>query len=104
MRSELDETSARNEATETDPDPGMTQSISEHQETPKEDAAVMPVGGPKKRCGIRNLAAESRQKLKERTQGYCGPMRKFAAACKKVSRRAQVAWRKRKLFRKIGTL
>jgi hypothetical protein len=26
------------------PDPGMMQSIEEHQEIPKEDAAVMPVG------------------------------------------------------------
>jgi hypothetical protein len=33
---ELDETTACNGATETDPDPGMMQFIEEHQEIPKE--------------------------------------------------------------------
>jgi hypothetical protein len=33
----------------TEPDPGMMQSIEEHQETPKGEAAVMPVRGLKKR-------------------------------------------------------
>jgi hypothetical protein len=56
--SELDETTACNGATETEPDPGMTQSIGEHQETPKEDAAVMPVGELRRRLRIYNLAAE----------------------------------------------
>jgi hypothetical protein len=66
IRSELDETTACNEATETGPDPGMMQAIEEHQEIAKEDAAVMPVGGPRKRGTVCNLAAERRQK-KERT-------------------------------------
>jgi hypothetical protein len=43
VRSDLDETTACNEATETEPDPGMTQSTEEHQETTKGEAAVMPV-------------------------------------------------------------
>jgi hypothetical protein len=42
----------------------MMQSIEEHQEIPKGDAAVMPVGGPRKRRRVRNLAAERRQKLR----------------------------------------
>jgi hypothetical protein len=37
-------TMAHREATETEADPGMMQSIEEHQEIPKEEAAVMPVG------------------------------------------------------------
>jgi hypothetical protein len=63
----------------------------------------MPVRGPRKRRRIRNLAAERRQKRKERTRGNSGSRRNLAAACRKVSRRAKVAWRKRKLVRRIGT-
>jgi hypothetical protein len=104
IRSELDETTACNEATETEPDPRMMQSTEEHQEIPKEDAAVMPVGKPRKRSRVCNLAAERRRKRKERTRGNRGPRRKSAAACRKVSRRAKVTWRKRNLFRNVRTL
>jgi hypothetical protein len=101
--SELDEMTACNEAPETEPDPGMMQPVAEHQENPKGEAAVMPTREPRKRRRIRNLAAESRQKMKERTQGYCGSRRKLAAASRKVSSRATVARRKRNLLRRIGT-
>jgi hypothetical protein len=60
--SELDETTACREATETEPDPGVMQYIEEHQEIPKGEAAVMPVGEPRKRRRVCNLAAERRQK------------------------------------------
>jgi hypothetical protein len=40
----------------TMPDPGMMQSIGEHQEVPKEEAAVMLVGGLRKQRRDRNLA------------------------------------------------
>jgi hypothetical protein len=82
----------------------MMQSIEEHQEIPKEDAAVMPVGGPRKGRRSCNLAAERCQKMSERTQGNSGSRRKSAAACRKVSRRAKLEWRKRNLIRKIRTL
>jgi hypothetical protein len=104
IRSELDETTACNEAIETEPNPGMMQSIEEHQEIPKEDAAVMPVGELRKRHRFCNLASECRQKMRERTRGNSGSRRKLAAACRKVSRHAKVAWRKRNLIRKIRTL
>jgi hypothetical protein len=77
------------------------QSVGEHQEVPKDEAAVMPVGGLRKRRRDRNLAAERRQKPKELTRGDCRSRRKLAAACRKMSRRAAVAWRKRNIFRKI---
>jgi hypothetical protein len=80
----------------------MMQSIEEHKGNPKGEAAVMPVGEPRKRHRVQNLAAERRQKMKERTRGKSGSRRKFAAACRKVSHRAKMAWRKRKLVR-IGT-
>jgi hypothetical protein len=93
-----------NEATETEPKPGMMQSIEEHQEIPKEDAAVMPVRGPRKLHRVCNLATECCQKMRERTRGNSGSRRKSAAACRKVSRNAKVAWGKRNLIRKIQTL
>jgi hypothetical protein len=49
FRSELDETTACHGATKTEPDPGMMQPIEEHQEVPKGEASVMPVGEPRKR-------------------------------------------------------
>jgi hypothetical protein len=52
----------------TEPDPEMMQSIGEHQEIPKEEAAVMPVGGLRKRRRDRNLTAGCRQKPKGRIQ------------------------------------
>jgi hypothetical protein len=81
----------------------MMQSTEEHQEIPKEEAAVLPVGEPRKRRRVCSLAAERRQKRKERTRRNRGSRRESAAACRKVYRRAKVAWRKRKLVRRIGT-
>jgi hypothetical protein len=75
----------------TDPDPGMMQPTEEHQEFTRKDAAVMPVGEPRKPCRVRNVAAELRQKQKERIQATCESRRKSATACRKVSRRATVA-------------
>jgi hypothetical protein len=91
IRSELDETTACNGATKAKHDPGMMLSVEEHQEIPKAEAAVMPVGEPKKRRRVCNLAAERRQKMKERARGNRGSRRKSAAACRKVSRRANMA-------------
>jgi hypothetical protein len=103
VQSELDETTTCREVTETVPEPGMMQSKEKHQEIPKEETAVMPVGEPRKRRRVCNLAAERRQKRKERTQGNCGSRRKSAATCRKVSHCAKVAWRKRNLFRNVQT-
>jgi hypothetical protein len=83
-----------------EPDPGTMQSAEEHQEIPMEDAAVMPVGGLRKRRRVRNLAAEGRQKKKDRTLGNRGSRRKLTVAGKKMTRRATVAWRKMNVFRR----
>jgi hypothetical protein len=45
-------TTACNEAVETEPDPQMMQSIEEHQEIPKEEAAVMLVREPRKQSRV----------------------------------------------------
>jgi hypothetical protein len=87
----------------TDPDSGMMQSAEEHQEFTKNDATVIPVKGRKKRHRNRKSAAGRRGEPNELTQGDCGSGKKSAAACRKVSRRAKVAWRKRNLFRTVQT-
>jgi hypothetical protein len=69
VRSEFYETTTCREATETEPGPGMMQPIEKHLEIPKEEAAVMPVGEPRKRRRVCNLAAERRQKMRQRTRG-----------------------------------
>jgi hypothetical protein len=81
----------------------MMQSIEEHQEIPKEDAAVMPIGELRKRRRVCNLASERCQKRKEKTRGYRGFRRKSAAACKRVFCRAIEAWCKRNIARKACT-
>jgi hypothetical protein len=43
----------------TEPDPGLLKSIEEHQEITKGDTAIVPVGEPRKRRRVRNLAAKS---------------------------------------------
>jgi hypothetical protein len=101
VRSEFDETTACNEATETAPDPRMMQSIKGHQESSMGEAAVMPVGEPRKWHRVCNMAAERLQKTKETTREYRGSRKKLSVACRNVFRRAKVARRKRKLVRKI---
>jgi hypothetical protein len=92
------ETTAYHEVTKadtekTEADPGMMLSIEEHQEIPKGEAAVMPVGGLRKRRRVRNLATVCHQKPKERTWGYCGSQKRVAVAgSRNVSHHAKVAW------------
>jgi hypothetical protein len=97
------ETAASQEDMEMEPDPGKMQSMEEHQEIPKEEAAVLPVGELRKRRRNQNLAAGRRQKPKGRVQATCESRRGLTVAGKKITRRATVAWRKRNVFRKIGT-
>jgi hypothetical protein len=72
----------------------------EHREVPTEEAAVKSSRTMKKRQRGRHPAAGRRGEPKERTRGDCGSRRKLAAACRKVFRRAAVAWRKRIVVRK----
>jgi hypothetical protein len=87
---ELKETTACNGATETEPDPGMIQSIEEHQEISKGEVSVMLVGELRKRRMVQNLSPERRQKRKEMIQGKSGSRRKSAATGRKVSRHEKV--------------
>jgi hypothetical protein len=75
----------------------------EHREVPTEEAAVKSSGTMKKRHRGRHIAAGRRSEPKELTRGDCGSRRKLAAACRKASSRARVAWFKRNVFRKIRT-
>jgi hypothetical protein len=64
---------------------------------------VKPVKGWKKWHRGRKLAAGRCGEPKELTRGDCGSGKKMAAACRRVSSCATVAWRKRNLFKIIGT-
>jgi hypothetical protein len=79
-----------------------TESEEKHQEAAKEDV-VKPVKGRKKWHRGRKPAAWRRREPKELTRSDSGSGKKLAAACRKVSSCATVAWRKRNLLRKIGT-
>jgi hypothetical protein len=85
------------------PTPVDMESESEHREVPNENAVVKPVRGRKKRHRGPKQAAGRRGEPKELTRGDCGSRKKLAAACRKVSRHATVAWRKRNIFRKSWT-
>jgi hypothetical protein len=98
VRSELDETTAWRDATETKSDPGKMQATEEHQEISKGEDVVMPVGEPRKRSRVRNLAEVCSHKVKERTRGNSASRWKSVVSCRKVSRRAKVVWRKRNPF------
>jgi hypothetical protein len=84
-----------------DPIPGMMQSTENHQEIPKGEAAVIPVKGWKKQRRARKPAAGRRGEPNELTRSDCGSGKHLAAACRKVSRCATVAWRKRNVVRRI---
>jgi hypothetical protein len=108
LRACRSEAAGSQEATEantekTEPDRGIMQSAVEHQIVPKEEAVVKPVEGRKKRRRGRKLPAGRRGEPKELTRSDCGSGKKLAAACREVTSCARVAWRKRNLFKKIGT-
>jgi hypothetical protein len=75
------------------------QSIEEHEEIPKEDATVMPVGEPRKGRRDRNLDAKRRRKQQERTQKEDGCRKNLVAAHRGTTRRAQAARRRTLLTR-----
>jgi hypothetical protein len=82
-------------------DPGMMQSVEEHQDVPSEDV-VRAVKGLRKRRRGRKITAGRRIEPKEQTRGYYGSRRKVTVARKRTSRHATVAWLKRKLFGRSG--
>jgi hypothetical protein len=75
----------------------------ESREVPTEEAIVKSSRTMKKRHRGRRIAAGRRGEPKELTRGNCGSRGMLAAACRKVSRRATVTWRKRNVSRKIRT-
>jgi hypothetical protein len=99
----LEELTETIEKTQAEPREEMMQPVGEHQEVPREDAVVKPVRRRKKRHRGRKQAAGRRVEPKELTRGNCGSRKKLAAVCRKASRRATVAWRKRNVFRKSWT-
>jgi hypothetical protein len=103
VKDDQNEMNAYDEATEEiEQDTGMMQYVEEHQDVPIEEVAMMPVKGLKKRRRGRKSTAGRRGEHKKLNRGICGSRKKLAAACRKVSSHATVAWRKRNLFRRSG--
>jgi hypothetical protein len=92
LNAHQERTPAHQESTETEPDPEIMLSAEMHQAIPNEDATVLSVGEPRKRHRVQNVATESRQKSKKRTWRNHGSWKELAAACRKVSCHAEVAW------------
>jgi hypothetical protein len=98
------ETTACQEATErTELDPGMMQSIGEHQEVPKEEAIVMPVRGLRKWRRDWNPAAGCHKKPRGRIHASLVSWKRLTVAGMKVTRCARVVWHKRNIPRKDYT-
>jgi hypothetical protein len=100
MRALQKETTACKEAPEAcleskEPASLQIESEAEHEEVPKQEAAVKPVRALKKWHGDQNLALGSHQKLKKRTQGSGGSQKKIYATCTGMTNHAGVAGCKR---------
>jgi hypothetical protein len=70
-------------------DTGMMQSMEKHQDVPSVDVAVMPVKGLEKRRRELKSTAGRRGEPKKLNRGNCGSRKKFAVACRKVSRHTE---------------
>jgi hypothetical protein len=103
MDGKLKELTETMEKTQMEPREEMMQSAEEHHEVPNEDAVVIPVRIRKRRHRGRMEAAGRRLEPKELNRRDRGSRKKLAAACRKASRRATVAWCKRNVFRKSWT-
>jgi hypothetical protein len=87
----------------TGPRDEMMQSAEEHHEIPNECAVVKPVRIRKRRHRGRKETARRRLEPKELNRGDRGSRKKLAAACRKASHHATVAWIKRNVSRKSWT-
>jgi hypothetical protein len=86
-----------------EPSPKEMESQVEHREVPMEEAAVKSSRVMKTQHRGQHLAAGRRREPKELTRGDCGSQGMLAAACRKMSRHAAVAWWKRNLSSNIQT-
>jgi hypothetical protein len=103
MRTWRKETTACQEATEAcleskEPTSLEVESVAEHEEIPKEEASVQTSRALKKRYGDRHLSVKRRGQRKKRTQGNGVSRKNLPAARRGFTRRAGVAWRKRRGF------
>jgi hypothetical protein len=81
------------------PDPRMMQSVTEHQEVPKEEATLILVGGLRKGRGDWNLAVVCCQKPKGRIQASYESRKRLTIAGRRMTRCAEVAWLRRDVVR-----
>jgi hypothetical protein len=105
MKDGRKETMACQEKTEVRLECGEPTSVDMEPEAAhrEEEAAVMPVGGLRKRSRDQNLAEGRRGQPKERTRGYCGSRKGVTVGGRRMTRCARVAWRKKGVVRKDWT-
>jgi hypothetical protein len=87
-----------------DSSPKEGESGAERREVPKKEVAVKSSRVTKKRPRGRRIAAGRRVNPTKLIRGDAESRKKLVDACRKVSCRAAVAWRKRNLVRDIRTL
>jgi hypothetical protein len=83
--------------------PKEWESEAERREFSEKEVAEKSSKVTKKRSRGRRIAAGRRVKPTKLTREECESRRRLVAVCRKVSRRATVAWRKRTIFRDIRT-
>jgi hypothetical protein len=90
----LEASLGKTEATDLEANPEEIESEAEHEEVPKEEAAVKTGRALKERHGDGHLAVSRRGKPKKRTQGNGRSRKKLAVARRWMTRRARVTRRK----------
>jgi hypothetical protein len=73
-------------------DPRMLQSVVEHQDVPKEEAALILVGGLREWRRDWNMTLGCHYKLKGRVQVSCESQKRLTIAGRKMTHCARVAW------------
>jgi hypothetical protein len=87
----IEDMKAEREAMEVYPE--EMKSVAEHEEVPKEEAAVKPVRALKKQHGDQHLAIACHGQLKKQTQGDGASWKELVTTCREMTRRAIPAWR-----------
>jgi hypothetical protein len=99
MMARTDSQPEKMEATDFEANSDEIESESEHEEVPKEEAAVESTGALEDRYGDRNLAAGRHRQPKKRTQGGGGLRKKLATVRRRMTRRAVPARRKGRIHK-----
>jgi hypothetical protein len=94
METEIKTCMVEVEAMDLEANPEEMKSITVYEEVLKEEATVKTVRALKKWCGDRQLAESCHQKLRKRTQGNSGSLKKLATTCREMTHHDIPVWHK----------